>query len=333
MNFAGQAPVNHYGAAGAYYGAGGPLQSPATALGDVVPQIQKGSFLRGYRRRLNVGSLLLCLILPWALFSILYVATSFELHYEFPTMCTLIVALGFLATLLTGIVAVSTRVKSFTNPEHEPTWLFFLTLSMLLACVLAVLTGNSNYSTNMRPYYDMRNLNEYVNISTKTMRGQQLMDAGIINFESGTQLDITRSMGFKSDTVYCVAPITSGDLSANDTLATYDFWAVGTECCSGSQADFHCSGFRLREPRGGLRVLGDSSRAFYRLAVQQAEAAYKIKAVHPLFFTWTSNPHDAVDGWQIAGRSHCVMWIVGYFIFQCFLVAVVTLAFSKLGIP
>jgi hypothetical protein len=38
-----------------------------------------------------------------------------------------------------------------------------------------------------------------------------------------TKLDTTKSRGFKSLNLYCVAPIVNGDTK----LATYDFWAVG----------------------------------------------------------------------------------------------------------
>lgn len=320
----GQPPVNQYGSAGAYYGG---AESPATMLGDAIPQLQKGSFLRGQRRRLNACPLLLNLLVPWALFTVMYVVMSFELHYEEPSLCNAIVALGFLASAGVGALAVSTRVKWHSNAEHEPTWLFFLALSMFLAWIVGMSMGGTNYAAHMRPYFDMNNLNEYGNVSVKMMRGQQLMDAGIMEFMNGTKLDITKSMGFKSNTVYCVAPIVLG----TEKLPTYDFWAVGTGCCSGSQADFHCQGWNAPGAHGGLRLMADSSRAFYRLAVQQAEAAYKIKAVHPLFFSWVADAHSTVESWRHTGKSNCVMWVIAYFVFQSFLVAVATFVFAKLG--
>lgn len=324
MQFFGQPPANQYGSAGAYYGGAGPA---LTTLSDVVPQLKTGSFLRGQRRRLNACPLLLCLLVPWALFTVMYVVTSFELHYEQPSLCNLLVALGFLAVVGVGGLAVSTRVKWLSNADHEPTWLFFLAITMFLAWVLGMALGTENYSANMRPYYDMNNLNEYGDVSVKSMRGQQLMDAGIVDFANGTKLDITKSMGFKSNTVYCVAPITMG----TENLPTYDFWAVGTGCCSGSQADFHCAGWNAPKAHGGLRLMSDGSRAFYRLAVQQAEAAYKIKAVHPLFFSWVDDAHSRVESWRTKGKSECVMWVLGYFILQCFLVGIATLVFAKFG--
>ena len=68
------------------------------------------------------------------------------------------------------------------------------------------------------------------------MLGQQLLDAGIVQFAPGSQLDVKKSMGFKNGNLFCVAPIVFGTASP----VSYDFWAVGKDCCSGSQADFSC---------------------------------------------------------------------------------------------
>merc|ERR1719502_2180472 len=66
--------------------------------------------------------------------------------------------------------------------------------------------------------------------------------------------------------LYCVAPIVKG----NAQLTSYDFWAVGVNCCSGAQSDFRCGEYTNPHSKSGLRLMKDDQRPFYRLAVQQS---------------------------------------------------------------
>merc|ERR1712146_653287 len=195
--------------------------------------------------------------------------------------------------------------------------------------VIASIGGEFNYALNLQPYFDLMNLNMYQNVDPPRMRGAQLMDAGRVVFAEGSRLDLQRSMGFRNQKMFCVAPITLG--TSNETLLHYDFWAVGVDCCSGLKPDFHCKNFNNPNAKGGLRLMRDEERAFYRLAVQQAEAAYNIKAVHPLFFTWMQDPIAEVNAYRDQGVQFYLVGIASYLVFQVFLVVVATVFFSKLG--
>jgi len=337
MNYLpGQAPsagANYqYGHPG-MYGSSGPNGYVATAMP------QKGPFVRGIRQRLNFVAILTSLFVPWLLFCFMYWAMSFSLHYRNSFLCFFVVFLGFCVVVAIGLAAFDAMKKKrgggtpfFVDGDvrsHSPTWLVFLAVTCLVAWLLGVIAGDVNYFNHMEPYYDVSNLNTYPNVDPSVMRGQQLMDAGRIMFSPGTTLDLSRSMGFKNLDLYCVAPIVAG--SDTKHISSYDFWAVGTNCCSGSRADFHCGEFNNPRAAAGLRLMRDDQRAFFRLAVQQAEAAYNIKAHHPLFFHWMKDPIAEVTAYMDEGYKYFLLGIFTHFIFQLFLVACACLVFSKMG--
>eukprot|EP00928_Gymnodinium_smaydae_P087686 TRINITY_DN71919_c0_g1_i1.p1 TRINITY_DN71919_c0_g1~~TRINITY_DN71919_c0_g1_i1.p1 ORF type:complete len:315 (+),score=75.03 TRINITY_DN71919_c0_g1_i1:78-1022(+) len=289
---------------------------------------EKGLLVRGRRQRMNCWPMLLCVLVPSLFFAGVYYACSFSLRYYQPTLAWAIVAFAFLVVCICGVNAHIGRVRSRALPaEREPSWLCFMFLTLALGWLVAVGLGCYNYKKNMDPYYASQALNQYVDVQVDRVHGQQVMDAGIINFAEGTHLDISQSMGFRSVGTYCVAPIVYGDVK----LATYDFWAVGKNCCSGVKADFRCKGFNEPHALGGLRMMSEADRAYYRMAVQQAEATYNIKALHPLFFTWVEDAVSTVDGWREAGHSLYWQGVVTFALVQAFLVATMAMAFSKLA--
>lgn len=278
---------------------------------------------------MNAIPIFLAFIIPWTLFVIVLSLFSFRVHYDYPWVLDGILVCIGLVLLVVLYFAVMKRLKAFDG-EREPSWLTFMFLTMALAVALGVVIGETNYQENTKPYFDQLNLEAYVGIYPNRMRGMQLMDAGAITFANGSYVDVTKSMGFKNQQVYCVAPIVFSKDNPNQNVTTYDFWAVGTECCSGSQADFHCPNFNAPHAQGGVRLMRDIDRPFYRLAVQQAEATYNIKAVHPLFFTWVIDAPKAVLEWWEEGRRIALIGVCAYFIFQIFLVTCASIAFSKI---
>eukprot|EP00971_Amphidinium_carterae_P304978 6060362-Amphidinium_carterae.2 len=75
--------------------------------------------------------------------------------------------------------------------------------------------------------------------------------------------------------------------------------------------------------------MDDESRAFYRLAVQQAEAMYGMVAEHPLFFEWVQDPVQMVARFKEEGDRLFQIWMWCYLLLQAFAVVCACLYFSK----
>jgi len=279
-------------------------------------------FTPGKRRRMNLVAICLNIFLPWFLFSALYAVLSFSFHYQHPTWAWFIVGLGFLMVLMCGLLAYRTKKR-----DRDPMWYTFATLALFLAALLASIFGDMNFWYNMQPFYDIENLNTYPSVNPAREKGQQLMDAGRVYFSDGTGLDMKKAMGFKNLDLYCVCPIVHGE----EQLASYDFWAVGLNCCSGVSSDFRCGEFNNPHARSGLRLMRDDQRPFFRLAVQQAEAAYNIKATHPLFFYWMQDPVAEMNSYRDDGFKYYLLGIFTHFAFNLFCVVCAVVGFSKIG--
>jgi len=280
-------------------------------------------FTPGKKKRINLVAVCMNIFLPWFLFASLYAILSFSFHYQHPTAAWLCVGLGLILVLVaTGLAYRATKALA-----KDPSWYVFAALSLFLAVVFASVFGDMNFWYNMQPYYDIENLNTYPSVNPSTESGQQLMDAGRVYFADGTRLDGAKAMGFKSLDLYCVAPIVNG----NQVLASYDFWAVGLNCCSGVSSDFRCGEFNNPHARSGLRLMRDDQRPFFRLAVQQASAAYSIKSTHPLFFYWLQDPVAEMNSYRDEGFKYYLLGIFTHFAFNLFCVTVAVLGFSRMG--
>jgi hypothetical protein len=291
------------------------------------PSAEKAAFQQGTRRRLNGQALCISFMAPWLLFTAMLGLVSFPIHYNNPGVVYLAVGIGLVAVVFTAVYTFIHRTTRSNSPEREPSWLLLLSLALALAWMLGIALGFLNYTKNTLPYEQMIHLNSYSDVNPALMRGAQLMDAGSVMFTESSYLNLNKSMGFKNQEVYCVAPIVQG----TDEQATYDFWAVGMDCCSGRKNDFHCEGAKNPHVHGALRLIPSTARPFYRLAVQQAEATHKIKAHHPLFFYWVEDPQDRIESWRDAATNSFLTNMFSYMVFQAFIVAVATLSFARLG--
>lgn len=288
------------------------------------------SVFRSSKRRLNIVAILVNLFVPWLLFCFVFWILSFSFHYANPLTSWLIVALIFMIsvvpfTLLWKMASLK-REKHQEEEEDRPMWYGFLAITCFIAIAAGTLLGSTNYDNNLSKAYDLENLATYRDVDPMNYVGQQMVDAGRIVFNDKTHLDISKSMGFKDSDLYCVAPIVSDTASAKKY---HDFWAVGKNCCSGVSADFTCKGYNDARYHGGLRLMDDTSRPFYRLAVQQAEATYGIKTHKPLFFIWGPDPLQYTADLKRAGLAMYTTGILVALCVQLFTIVCALLVFAK----
>jgi hypothetical protein len=259
-------------------------------------QKEKKPFTQGQRRRLNVAAMFMCLFVPWGIFVANFSLLSLPVHYENPGLAYMTVFLSLASICILGLFKCCAPRRHSEIDEKEPNWLQYMFLTSILAWVLAVGLGFLNYYVWLEPFEHMKHLNTYHDVDPMGTTGDQLMDAGSVSFVNGTRVDTSKAMAFKNMETYCVAPIKVPGTAPS----VYDFWAVGLNCCKGTSTGttFSCENAKSPHAKGGLRLMTSTDRPFYRLAVQQAEVAYNIKAAHPLFFTWEQDPNKTMYAWK-----------------------------------
>jgi len=277
----------------------------------------------GPAKRANPIAILASVVVPWFIFVCTFWIMSFEIRNSSDSLAQILafLLLGFCAIL--GYIAFNV-VR--TSGDPFPCFLF---VASLIAWGLGFVLGGVNYTKCMRPYYDIQTMMTYPSVTPSDYKGQQLMDAGQIIFTPGSHINTTLNMVFRNDDVYCVAPIVSEDASAMQNR--YDFWAVGLNCCTGQLTGYMCGEYSNPEAHSGLRLMDDSKRAFYRLAVQQAEATYNILAPHPIFMTWLESPEMEINAHQEKGMGHFIVGMSTFFAVELFVVLFLVLAWARLG--
>lgn len=203
---------------------------------------------------------------------------------------------GWVSWLITILWLIGPVLWALRQPPY-----FVLSSSLVWAMIIGQVYGNYLHYRFIAPHEDITALNTYPNVDPSLYQGQQLMDAGVIEFAEGSHLDISKSFGFKNEDTYCVAPIVGPKTTG--TMANYDFWAVGLNCCSGHAPDYHCGEFSNPRARKGLRLMRDDERNFFRLTVEEATAAFNIQAKHPVFLYWMENPKLEINAYEDVGIS------------------------------
>lgn len=285
------------------------------------------------RRRMNLVPMAVNLFVPWAVFIATFVPMGSTMHQTSPAATYALVVISALIVATAGVYFFEAK---FTKEQstRQPSWFGFFFISMLVAWIVGMVLGGLSYSAHVVKASELDGMVTYSDVDPMAMRGQQVMDGGVFRFSKEARVDLQRSMAFRNKKMYCVAPVRRQE-EAPDAGQSVDFWVVGTDCCGTSGDDYHCPGFNDIEVVAN-RLLDDTARPFYRLAVQQAEAKYNIVANHPIFMTMeakgsAAGARDLPTKHAALVTRNLLMGVVFFFIFQMFMVIVGSMFFSKLA--
>jgi len=285
---------------------------------------KRSVFTPGSRYRMNIVAMFLNAFLPWAVFILCYGVVSFRVMYHRPLVAFAVILAFIVFWLLLTREAIRVR-----RQDVHCSWYSYASLMVGVAVFFGTYLGYQNYRNNSRHLYEIQDLKVIGHIDADKEFGQNVMDAGIFYFADNNHIDPTKSWHFKHGTVYCVAPI----IGVNPTpeTASFDYWAVGKDCCSTSSSDFRCGDFRNPKARSGVRILNDADRPFYRLAVEQSETLYNIKSTYPVFVEWTQDPLGEMNVWGVKAYNAYMSSVATFFVISSIGVLVATVRFSFLG--
>jgi hypothetical protein len=276
---------------------------------------------------MNILPMFLNIFVPWGVFISILGTSSFWVMYKNVSMGYGIIGACIVVWLICVLLAFNRR-----KYDPEPAWFSYFALTFGIAIFTGWTIGNDIFTKWTKPYYEIKDLKVIGHLDASKELGQNVMDAGIVYFADGNRIDATRSWHFKQNSVYCVAPIIKGEYGkAKPETASFDFWAVGKDCCSVSSSDFRCGAYNNPLARSGIRVLGDEDRRFYRLAVEQAETLYGIMGTHPVFFEWSQDPLEVVNSWNAKAFTTYVVCVIAAFVLSLFGVALASCKFAWLG--
>jgi len=291
-----------------------------------VPLLSSGRLAKaapGDHLRQQVVAATVSLLVPWSVFTVNVALLSFTMHYRHSQLCWFVVELeAALVAVCAALAFFAVKNRRAGDTNRDPTWHLFVFASLAFAWSAGLSLGMTNYNTNMLGYYDITSLELYPLLDPSAASGAQLLDAGRIVFATDAYMSQALSYGVENGAMYCVTPITAG----RAPLASYDFWAVGKDCCSagqGAEVAFNCSIPRLGLPLAGMRLLDEGDTESFRLALKKLEMSRGIRADHPLFFVLTEDPIAELSQRQDRGLRFFIVSTLFHFAFQLFLVALV----------
>lgn len=242
-----------------------------------------------------------CLVLiPWLLcVTICYLfATA---YHRTPLLVWSIVVVAF--------AVCAAQVRPQQQQQHPDSQAQSTTI---LSCLAAVSASSSfgfvAYIVFYSKYWASHDSHAYANV-LPSEAAAGYADAGKLIFADVARIDVSRAMGYKDGTVYCVAPVM--DESDTDKI---QFWAVGQDCC-GPRGSFSCDDAWDQNAHAGVVLSQRSWQPQYALAVKQAEAAYGVKsASEPVYVSWVVDPERVeLNYWRLGNGvlvGVCIVFLV-----------------------
>lgn len=247
------------------------------------------------------------------IFGLVTILLGSYLRWRWPKPTMYVVIAVIVVVTLVALASLMQAVKL----QAGRTMKIYFCVQMMLSAYLGFLAGTWVQDEYVGPYYTYDDLKVYHSVNPKTEVGSRYPDIGIAYFTPGVQLLRGRNMCLKNDNSYCVAPIVNcapyGDCGELKTdTGSFDYWAVGKDCCGCPEGEFRCGDWNNPITHGGLRQIDDNDLLYYKLAVKEWESAYNQKAKTPIFFHWELRPQTKAKGFGAGGVYAVVCLVAGF---------------------
>jgi hypothetical protein len=271
-------------------------------------------------------------------FGLLFFSFSFEVRHNSPS-ASLIVAI--LMIMITSFVTLATAVRFKQN--RPISILFSFSVVLWGGLIGGYICGDRYWYSHTAKFFTYQEMASYVNINPSKDKGQSYMDAGVVYFNEGSEVNKSRAIAFHNGLTYCVAPIfhkPTMDASALKTVngyalpgsGTVDFWAVGINCCGQNGDNFECGESKSRLARSGMRLLDETARSMYLLAVQEWSATTGLPVRHPLFFHWVVEPIGYMESFEQTAWNALLQNSVYCFVVGLMVACIIQFLFQKFRI-